>query len=309
MRPRVLSLNVVIRDLAAMLRRLLSENVTLRCDLPDDLPVILADQASVEQIVMNLVLNARDAIKKGGEILLATSAVSIASAECETESDRRAGGFVCLRVSDTGSGMDEPTRARLFEPFFTTKETSQGSGMGLATVHGIVHQHEGWVEVATQPGEGSSFRVFLPSCAEKTTSPAEAPQTPARGGQTILVAEDDPALRSLVKDVLLHHDYRVLEAENAEAAFDLWRDQRDCIDLLLTDMVMPGPTSGFDLAQRLQGEAPNLKVIYTSGYSADLFASDVKLEEGRNYLPKPYLANKLIDVLRNALEPEESSAN
>ena len=309
MRPQVLSLNVVIRDLAAMLRRLLSENVTLRCDLPDELPVILADPASVEQIVMNLVLNARDAIQKGGEILIATSAVSVAADECKAESDRRAGDFVCLRVSDTGSGMDEPTRARIFEPFFTTKETRQGSGMGLATVHGIVHQHEGWIEVATQPGEGSSFRVFLPFCAEKATPTAEAPQTPARGCQTILVAEDDPALRSLVKDVLVHHDYRVLEAENAEAAFDLWRNQRDRIDLLLTDMVMPGTASGLDLAQRLQGEAPNLKVIYTSGYSADLFASDVKLEEGRNYLPKPYLANKLIDVLRNALAPEESSAN
>ena len=307
MRPRLLSLNATIRDLAAMLRRLLSENVTLRCDLPHDLPMIFADQTSVEQVVMNLVLNARDAITKGGEIRISTSAVGIDAASCPPESDRRAGDYVCLCVSDTGAGMDEPTRGRIFEPFFTTKETSQGSGMGLATVHGIVHQHEGWIEVATQPGEGSTFQIFLPASA--TEVPAVAPPKPARGGQTILVAEDDPALRSLVKNVLLHHDYRVLEAENAEAAFDLWRDQRDRIDLLLTDMVMPGPASGLDLAQRLQGERPQLKVIYTSGYSAELFASDVTLEEGRNYLPKPYLSNKLIDVLRNALEPAESSTN
>ena len=233
------------------------------------------------------------------------------AAVCEPESDRRAGDYVCLRVRDTGAGMDEATRLRIFEPFFTTKEINKGTGMGLATVHGLVHQHRGWIEVETRPGEGASFTVFLPACAEieEAAPPLTTSPQPARRGQTILVAEDDPALRSLVKDVLLHHDYRVLEAENADAAFDLWRDRRDEIDLLLTDMVMPGTSSGLDLAQRLQDEAPDLKVIYTSGYSAELFASDVKLEEGRNYLPKPYLSNKLVDVLRHALEPEAPAAD
>ena len=303
MRPRMLNLNVVIRDVAAMLRRLLSENVSLRCELPAELPMILADETSLGQVLMNLVLNARDAMPKGGEIFISTSA--------ETGSDTRVGDFICLRVSDTGAGMDEATRARIFEPFFTTKEQSQGTGMGLATVHGIVHQHEGWIKVTSTPGEGSSFLVFLPVCPQEnvaTPPPAETEKSAGRG-QTILVAEDDPAVRSLVKDVLLHHDYRVLEAENADAALEVWREQRDEIDLLLTDMVMPGSANGLDLAQRLQGEEPDLKVIYTSGYSAELFASDVKLEEGRNYLPKPYLANQLIDVLRTALEPEKSRAD
>lgn len=306
MRPRVLNLNVVIRELAAMLRRLLSENVGLRCDLSGDLPMTRADHISVEQVIMNLVINARDAITKNGEICITTRAVNLDAVTCELHADRRAGDFVCVSVTDTGAGMDEATRARIFEPFFTTKESHKGTGMGLATVHGIVHQHEGWIEVATKPGEGSCFQIFLPVCFEEDTAavPEIAPQPRVTGGQTILVAEDDPALRSLVKDVLLHHDYRVLEAENADIAFGLWRDKRDQIDLLLTDMVMPGSSNGLDLAQRIQGEAPDLKVIYTSGYSAELFASDVKLEEGLNYLPKPYLSNKLVDVLRNALERE-----
>ena len=298
--PEALDLSGIVLELTAMLRRLLSENVALRCDLPPDLPTLLADQTSIEQVVMNLVLNARDAMPKGGKIIIAIGAVHVAAGDCEAESDARAGDYLCLRVSDTGSGMDDETRARIFEPFFTTKEATQGTGMGLATVHGIVHQHEGWIEVVTAPGDGSTFLVYLPVAASEARPAAK----PAHGGHTILVAEDDPAVRSLVRDVLTHHDYRVLEAANAEAAIEVWRDQRDHIDLLLTDMVMPGNANGLDLANQLLSDSPNLKVIYTSGYSAELFASDVKLEEGRNYLPKPYLSCTLIDVLRNALEPQ-----
>ena len=308
MRPRLLSLSAIIRDLAAMLRRLLSENVALRCELSNDLPMIFADQTSIEQVLMNLVLNARDAMPKGGEIFISTIAETVPASDCEAGSEARAGDFVCLRVRDTGAGMDEPTRVRIFEPFFTTKEQSQGTGMGLATVHGIVHQHEGWIKVTTKHGEGSSFLVFLPVSPQENIAPPPSPEPEKLfgSGQTILVAEDDPAVRSFVKDVLLHHDYRVLEAENAERAFAVWRDERDNIDLLLTDMVMPGSANGLDLAQQLQGEVPDLKVIYTSGYSAELFASDVKLEDGRNYLPKPYLSHKLIDILRTALEPGDT---
>ena len=307
MRPQTLCLRAIVLDLAAMLRRLLSENVTLRCDLPSDLPTILADQTSIEQVIMNLVLNARDAMPKGGEIVIAVNTVAFTAEDCRAESETRAGKFVCLRVSDTGCGMDAQTRARVFEPFFTTKDVSQGTGMGLATVQGIIHQHEGWIDITTALSEGSTFLVHLPvtsSSAADTVQP-EAPSESARG-YTVLVAEDDPAVRSLVRDVLVHHEYRVLEADTADAALEVWRDQQEGIDLLLTDMVMPGNTNGLDLANRLLRESHELKVIYTSGYSAELFGSDVTLEEGRNYLPKPYLAEKLIDVLRNALEPHDA---
>ncbi len=291
MRPRVLDLNGVILDLAAMLRRLLSENVALRCELPDELPMIFADQTSVEQVVMNLVLNARDAMPKGGEIVISTSAA-------------HTGDCVRLRVSDNGSGMDEATRARIFEPFFSTKETGTTTGMGLAIVHGIVHQHQGWIEVESKAGQGSSFLIHFPACAQDALA-APAPFAKPERGYTILVAEDDPAVRSLVRSVLTNQNYRVFEAENADAAFEIWNERREQIDLLFTDMRMLGDENGLDLAKRLLGEAPDLKVIFTSGYSAELFASDVSLEEGRNYLPKPYLSNKLIDILRTALEAED----
>ena len=311
MRPRVLCLNDVILNLTTMLRRLLNENVELSCDLPSDLPMIRADQTCLEQVVMNLVLNARDAMPEGGQIVISTNPVHVEAADCRAEPGTHAGEYVCLRVRDTGCGMNEETRPRIFEPFFTTKEASKGTGMGLATVHGIVHQHEGWIDVETQPDAGSTFLVFFPACAQAAVPTALPPSfaKPARNGYTILVAEDDAAVRSLVREVLVHHHYRVLEAENADDAFAVWRNEPDQIDLLLTDLVMPGPTNGLDLAQRLLGEAPDLKVIYTSGYSAELIASDIKLEEGRNYLPKPYLSSKLIGVLRNALAPEEPSAN
>ena len=187
--------------------------------------------------------------------------------------------------------------------------------MGLATVYGITKQHDGWIEVATEIGQGSQFRVFFPS-SDRAVEPFEvlADYLPPAGNEsTILVVEDDEAVRSLVREVLDHHGYRVLEAEHGEAALAIWKEHRHEIDLLLTDMVMPGSVNGLDLSQRLLAEEPDLKVIYTSGYSAELFGSDVQLEDGRNYLPKPYLSAKLTSILHQALHPEahapsESSA-
>ncbi len=302
--PRVLQLNTLIRDLTGMLGRLLGEPVELRCALADSLPSIWADQTGVEQILLNLVLNARDAMPKGGRILIETGTTVFTSADTVKNPEIEPGSYVCLSVADTGTGMDPATRSRIFEPFFTTKAVDKGTGMGLATVYGITKQHDGWIDVATAVGRGSTFRVFLP-VTTRTEEPAEPEffiPEPTLREYTILVVEDDEAVRSLVVEVLRHHQYRVLEAGHADAALAVWKEQGSKIDLLLTDVIMPG-ISGIELARQILAERPELKVIYTSGYSSELFGSTVPLQEGRNYLPKPYLSAKLTTIVRAALEP------
>jgi PAS domain S-box-containing protein len=307
MRPSALDLNGLIRNLSSMLRRLIGERIELRCDFATDLPSIWADQTGIEQIVMNLALNARDAIPKSGHITIATGTAHFTEADAERNREILPGDYVALSVSDNGTGMDEATRRRIFEPFFTTKPAEKGTGMGLATVYGTTKQHEGWIDVTTEVGVGSTFRVFLPITAhhpEKTGSNPETPG-PCGGERTVLVVEDDESVRSLVKEVLLHNRYRVIEAQHADAALIAWEDHADEIDLLLTDMIMPGDSSGLELAQQLLASKPDLKVIYTSGYSTELFGKELTLLEGMNYLPKPYISAQLAAILRNAFDPSE----
>jgi len=308
MRPRVVQMNALIRDLTVMLRRLIGEQVELRSVLAEDLPAVWADQTGLEQVIMNLTLNARDAMPRGGIITIGTGTMQITEADLELNPEAAPGRYVVLTVTDTGTGMDATTRARIFEPFFTTKETNKGTGMGLATVYGITKQHDGWIDVSTELGKGSQFRVFLPTTDRPAEPPESAmfPTTASGDASTILVVEDDEAVRCLVKEVLDHNGYRVLEAEHGEAALKVWKEHGSEIDLLLTDMVMPGSVNGLELSQRLLAEQPDLKVIYTSGYSSELFGSDIQLEDGRNYLPKPYLSAKLTSILRKALHPEEA---
>ena len=308
-RPRVLDVNSLIGGLTAMLRRLIGEQVSLRCTLPDRLPAVWADPTGVEQIVLNLTINARDAMPKGGQIVIETGTTVFTPADAGKNPEIAPGEYVCLSVADTGTGMDAATRSRIFEPFFTTKAVDKGTGMGLATVYGITKQHEGWIDVATELGHGSTFRVFLPV----THLPAEIVEPeffipePTLREYTILVVEDDEAVRNLVTEVLIHHQYRVLEAEHAEAAMEVWKEHGPKIDLLLTDVIMPG-ANGLELAERLLADRPELKVIYTSGYSSELFGSSMPLQEGRNYLPKPYLSAKLTAIVRAALEPTPENA-
>ncbi len=312
MRPKVLDLGEVARKMASMLRRLIGERIDLTYQLGSALPQVCADPTSIEQIIMNLVVNARDAIPKGGCITIATAVARIDAAHRENNPEAQLGEYLRLSVADTGVGMDASTRNRIFEPFFTTKEVHKGTGMGLATVYGLAKQHEGWVEVITAPGEGAMFHVYFP-VTDRNAEPVEAPaaELPHPGREhTILIVEDDHAVRGLVKEVLVHDHYKVLEADNATAATEVWRKHSSEIELLLTDIVMPGDENGMELSQRLLIENPALKVIYTSGYSSDLFSSDIDLKDGINYLPKPYLSSKLTHILRNALDPvEESGTN
>ncbi len=308
-RLKVIDLKDTINALGRMLKRLLGERFTLKTELGEKVPNIFADSTSVEQVLMNLTLNARDAMPEGGVITIRTEHVVLSESAAPRHVDARPGSFVCLRVIDSGTGMDEATRARIFEPFFTTKGLNKGTGMGLATVYGIVKQHEGWIEVETCLGSGSTFSVMLPS----TDRPTERDASPRfnsaadEGNHTVFVVEDDAAVRSLVVEVLHSYNYNVIEAESGDVAISVWSKIRDRVDILLTDMVMPGRANGLDVARHCQGDKPSLKVIYTSGYSSELFDSDVKIQEGVNYLPKPYLSGKLTDIIQRALNGAQST--
>lgn len=307
-RPRVVNLNDDVSNIGRMLRRLLGEKCGLNFDLAPMLPQVFADATSMEQVLMNLALNARDAMPDGGTILIATKAATFTD-DALLHPDARAGQYVCVTVTDTGTGMDPETRSRMFEPFFTTKSLNRGTGMGLATVYGIVKQHEGWIEVDTAVGKGTEFRVYIP-VTDKPMVAEDAPSfAPAvdDGNHTVFVVEDDSAVRALVVEVLQSYNYNVIEAENGDSAIAMWSGLRDEVDLLLTDMVMPGTANGLDVARHCLGNKPELKVIYTSGYSSELFGSNVQLLEGVNYLPKPYLSNKLTTIIRNALTPASAS--
>jgi two-component system, cell cycle sensor histidine kinase and response regulator CckA len=305
MKQRRMELNGLVKQISTVLPRLIGEHIRLVTDLATDLPDIFADDCNMEQIVLNLSVNARDAMPAGGTITIRTDEVTIDYDHLRRVPEAQSGRFVRLSITDTGTGMDSATRSHIFEPFFTTKDIGKGTGMGLATVYGIVKQHDGWLEVDSESGKGSTFSIYLPICqgqdqAEKKLIPFSS--TPAGAGRTVLVVEDDPAVRFLVKDILLHNDYQVIEAEDGQEALTLAHQHIDEIVLVLTDMVMPKGVSGRELAQRLLAERPDLKVIYTSGYSPDLFDPSLVLEEGVNYLPKPYNSEMLARILHGALD-------
>jgi PAS domain S-box-containing protein len=310
MTPRRLDLNALVRQISTVLPRLIGEHIRLVTDLGPELAAVFADDCNMEQILLNLAVNARDAMPNGGTLTIRTEEINVDDDYLRMVPDALAGRYVCLSIRDTGTGMDVRTRNRIFEPFFTTKEVGKGTGMGLATVYGIVKQHDGWLEVDSALGQGSAFKVLLPVCEEEAETERRViafKNTPHGDGRTVLVVEDDPAVRGLVKEILLHHNYRVIEAEDGEAALALAREYAGDIFLLLTDMVMPRGVSGRDLAVTLMAEQPALKVIYTSGYSPDLFDSSLALQPGINYLPKPYTSAMLAEILGNALEGDLTS--
>jgi two-component system cell cycle sensor histidine kinase/response regulator CckA len=305
LQPRVLNLCELVQRTKKMLGRLIGEKfeVEVHCEL-DPLSV-RADEGGVEQILMNLVLNARDAMPNGGVVSISTALVTLDAAAAAKNSEARAGRFVCLRVSDHGSGMTPQVLSRIFDPFFTTKDIGKGTGLGLSTIHGIVKQHEGWVEVVSEIGKGSTFNVYLPACANApaNSTPAEKPAAPADGkGETILVVEDEIAVRELACMALRKRGYNVLHASNGPSAIEVWQKNSGPVDLLLTDMVMPNGMSGGELAKDLIARNPKLKIIYTSGYSPEILKQDSLLTQGINFLPKPYDLPALLKAVRLCLD-------
>jgi PAS domain S-box-containing protein len=302
MQPQLLNLNEVITNVSKMVRALTGEQVALKRQFMDELPPIYADAGMMEQILVNLSVNARDAMPRGGTLTVMTHFVEIDQGYVHRHPEAKPGNFVCLSVSDTGHGMDAATLARVFEPFFTTKEIGKGTGLGLATVYGIVKQHQGWAEVESQVGQGTTFKVYLPVATK--AAPRDAGMKPREvpgGDETILVVEDEPALRELVQEILEKKGYRVLEASTGVQALKIWEKHKDDIDLLLTDMMMPEGVSGRELAERVLEERSDLKVIYSSGYSLDVVNSDTAVKDGMNFLQKPYDPETLARTVRDCL--------
>jgi len=251
----------------------------------------------MEQMIMNLAFNARDAMPNGGALSIETSEAQLEGAEAGRHAEARAGRFVRLTVTDTGAGMDAGTMSRMFEPFFTTKQTA--TGLGLSAVYGIVKQHEGWIEVDSRPGEGTKFDIFLPAAPrEARTAPAAPEPSQVSGHETILVVEDEPAVRELASIQLRKLGYKILQAGSGAEALALWPKHGDEIDLVFTDMVMADGMTGRDLAETLQSQKAELKVIYTSGYNQDVVEQDFALRKGAPFLQKPYPPAALARMIR-----------
>jgi len=300
--PRVVNLNAVVEGLQKILRRVIGEDVELAAALAPDLGAVKADVGQLEQVLMNLTVNARDAMPTGGKLTIETANVEH---EPEYALEREAaavGRFVMLAVTDTGVGMDEATKAKIFEPFFTTKEAGKGTGLGLATVYGIVNQSGGFIWVYSEPGNGTSFKIYLP----RIDAPVEGVKTAGsvsvpRGTETVLLVEDAAAVRAVAKQVLERQGYTVLEAPDGDVALHVAQKHRGPIHLLLTDVVMP-VLSGRPLAEQLARVRPDMKVLYASGYTDDSVVRHGILEAGTAYLQKPFTPDSLARKVREVLD-------
>ena len=301
LQPEVLNLNGVVAEMDKMLRRLIGEHIALVTVLAPDLGHVRADPNQLEQVIVNLAVNARDAMAQGGTLTIETANVDLDETYAQTHLGSVPGPHTMLAVTDTGVGMDAGVRAHLFEPFFTTKEVGRGTGLGLATVYGIVKQSDGYISVYSEVGRGSSFKIYLPRIATPSDAPV-GPQRgrPARGNETVLVVEDEPAVLTLSRRALETQGYVVLAASDATAALRIVERHGGTIHLLVTDVVMPG-LSGRELADKLAAQRPGIRVLYMSGYPGDAVVEHGSLPAGSAFLQKPFspdsLARKVRDVL------------
>ena len=306
MQSQPLVLNDVIADVTKMLKRIIGEHIDLQCRCGAQLPFVQADAGMIEQVLVNLAVNARDAMPHGGQLLITTEPVTFEETPGPAHPEARAGQFACLAVSDTGTGIAPEHLLRIFEPFFTTKEPGKGTGLGLATVYGIVQQHQGWIEVFTQPGAGTTFKIFLPVVPPPPGTPAAArAETKVSGGvETILLVEDDYAMRMVTRRVLESQGYQIYEATTAREALEVWRSHAGEIALLLTDIVMPEGITGCDLTEQLRAQRPALKVVLMSGYSADVISqnSDFLQCTKSGFLQKPFSTQALLQIVRRHLD-------
>ena len=299
--PRVLDVNAVLAGTEQLLTRLIGEDVHLTISLATTVGLVKVDPGQLEQIIMNLAVNARDAMPQGGRLTIETGNAEMDETYVRGHPLAHAGRYVMLAVSDTGIGMDAETQARIFEPFFTTKQVGKGTGLGLATVYGIVKQSGGFIWVYSEPGHGTTFKIYLPQ-VDEPESPAAAPVPPAVGGsETVLVVEDVAAVRAVAREMLERRGYTVLEAPDGATALRLAGKHRGEIHLLLTDVVMPGG-SGRALADQLLGLRPTMKVLYMSGYTDDAVVRHGILQEGIAYLQKPFTPENLARKVRAALD-------
>ncbi|MBI4657819.1 MAG: PAS domain S-box protein [Verrucomicrobia bacterium] len=299
-----LDLNEIVDSMSRMLRRILGEDITLEVLSSSNLPHVRADAGMLGQVLLNLAVNSRDAMPRGGRLTIQTSTVTADERYVRRNPEAAKGQFVCLRVADTGCGIAPQNLPHIFEPFFTTKVVGKGTGLGLATVYGIVKQHGGWIEVQSQIDRGTTFLVFLPrGAAEPHRREPVAEEPKVRGGsERILVVEDEQALRELVRHVLEHYGYKVWVAATGVEALAFWSQHGQEIDLVLTDLVMPEGITGRDLAVRLRREKPDLKIIFTTGYSPDVVGEGFALEAKTHFLQKPFQPSVLAKMVRESLD-------
>jgi CheY-like chemotaxis protein len=306
--PKTLSLNAAVTSLESLLRRLIGEDIHLVCTLDPANGRLRADQAQLEQVLVNLVVNARDAMPKGGTLTIDTAQVELTRSPVYHLTPILPGPYVRLTVSDTGCGMDRKTQSHIFEPFFTTKGEGKGSGLGLSTVYGIVTQCGGAIDVTSRVGYGTRFDLYFPSAESDiiTTAPTQLLGQPQRGTETILLVEDEPSVRMLVRDELRKLGYRVLEAKNGIEACLLATQQAGSFQLLLTDVVMPG-MAGRELAQHLSVIKPDLRTLFISGYMDDVGIMAGQEEGTSSFLQKPFTPEVLARAVRNLLDADAPS--
>jgi CheY-like chemotaxis protein len=300
--PKVLDLNALVANMDRMLRRVIGEHIELETVLSPGLGSVRADAGQLEQVIINLAVNARDAMPEGGKLSIRTSNMEVARSP-RLHTDVRPGSYVSLTVSDTGKGMDAEIMVHLFEPFYTSKETGKGTGLGLSTVYGIVKQSGGEIVVESKPGHGATFTIYLPRISDpaQIAPPLDAHPAVRVGTETILLVEDELGVRQLVSEMLQRLGYRILPAAGGVDAIHLFEQHRGSIDLLVTDVIMP-QMSGRELAQRLKLQQPSLKVLYISGYTDDMLAHHGVLESNVFLLQKPFAPDELAKKLREVLD-------
>ncbi len=301
--PRPIDLNAVVVEMNKMLRSLLRENIEMVTRLDPELGQVMSDPGQINQVLMNLMVNASDAMPDGGRLIIQTSNAELDRNFADEHPDVTPGPYVLLEVSDTGAGMDENVQQHIFEPFFTTKDVGEGTGLGLSTVYGIVRQSRGWIGVSSEPGKGTTFQIYLP----RVDVPVEPEKVVARGGgprqasETVLLVEDQEDVRKLARSVLETSHYRVLEAAGGAEALALAREHAGPIHLMLTDVVMPGMT-GKELAGHLKPLRPEMKVLYMSGYTENIIAHGGFLETGIAFIAKPLTPDALLAKIAEVLD-------
>ena len=304
MQASVFDLNELVTNLAKMLQRIIGEDIQLQLHLHATPLLMRADAGMIDQIIMNLAVNARDAMSTGGRLRIETEQKHVTDEMAGRCPDAVPGDYDCLSVSDTGGGIPQDILPKIFEPFFTTKAAGKGTGLGLATVFGIVKQHRGWIKVDNRPGSGVTFRVFLPATSEGASHAAKVEPRikPIGGKETILLVEDEPAVRKLICTMLQRRGYDVLAASNGNEAVDLCLAPGRKVALLLTDLVLPGGMTGHELARKLQSRQSNLKIVFMSGYSPEIAGREIELSQGENFVQKPFAADRLLETIRRSLD-------
>ena len=303
LRPQKVDLNATVEGLRKMLKRLTAGSIEISCSLAPGLWSVTADPTELERVITNLVLNARDAMPDGGQLIVETSNVQIDEQYASTHADIAPGPYVLLAITDTGAGMSREVKERLFEPFFTTKEKGKGTGLGLSSAYGIVKQSGGFVWVYSEPGQGTTFKIYLPRAEEVEPRPATPSRNRRIGSETILFVEDDAEVRQVATRILRRNGYRVLEATNGADALRVCEAEREPVDLIVTDIVMPG-MGGSELARRIRERQPDARILFTSGYTEDAVVRQSFLQQGEAFIEKPFTPALLTRKAREVLESQ-----